>query len=126
MSLANEELDELEDVKRLTGGKCPRVGHLSTGRHSPASDKWGLAVSEFTDREMYLIKRALAIATLAVERATERSHADDADMKALLVKLVEFDVELVMYVREARIALTGELEPAQVLVTPAGTGGRGA
>ena len=33
-------------------------------------------------------------------------------MKALLVKLVESDVELVMYVREARIALTGEPEPA--------------
>jgi hypothetical protein len=64
---------------------------------------------------MHLIKKALAIATLAVERTAERLHSDDANMKALLVKLVESDVELVMYVSEARIALTGEPEPAQML-----------
>ena len=62
-------------------------------------------MAEFTGREMHLIRRALAIATIAVERVTERSHSGDAGMKALLVKLVESDVELVMYVREARIAL---------------------
>jgi len=71
-------------------------------------------VAEFTSREIHLIKRALAIATLAVERATDRSHSGDADMKALLVKLVESDVELVMYVREARIELTREPEPAHL------------
>jgi hypothetical protein len=32
---------------------------------------------KFTGREIHLIKRALAIATLAVERAAERSHPDD-------------------------------------------------
>jgi hypothetical protein len=66
---------------------------------------------KFTGREIHLIKRALAIATLAVERAAERSHPDDADMKSLLLKLVESDVELATYIREARIALTGEPEP---------------
>jgi hypothetical protein len=69
-------------------------------------------VAEFMGREIHLIMKALAIATLAVERTAERLHSDDANMKALLVKLVESDVELVMYVREARIALTGEPEPA--------------
>ena len=44
---------------------------------------WSLAVAEFTSREMHLIKRALAIAALAVERVTERSHSDDANLKAL-------------------------------------------
>ena len=37
-----------------------------------------------------------------------------ADMKALLDKLVESDVELAMYVREARIELTREPEPAHL------------
>ena len=72
-------------------------------------------MAEFTGREMHSIRRALAIATIAVERVTERSHSGDAGMKALLVKLVESDVELVMYAREARIALTREPEPAQAL-----------
>jgi hypothetical protein len=71
-------------------------------------------VAEFMGREMHLIKKALAIATLAVERRAERLRSDDANMKALLIKLVESDVELVMYLREARIALTEEPEPAQM------------
>ena len=89
--------NELEDIDRLPGNA-----------RTQASDIWSLAVAEFTSREMHVIKRALAIAALAVERVTERSHSDDANLKALLIKLVESDVELVMYVREARIALTGE------------------
>ena len=64
---------------------------------------------------MHLIKKALAIAALAVERMTEHSHSDDANLKALLIKLVKSDVELVMYLREARIALAEELAPTQAL-----------
>jgi hypothetical protein len=77
-------------------------------------------MAEFTSREMHVIKRALAIAALAVERVTEGSHSDDANLKALLIKLVKSDVELVMYVREARIALTVELAPAQALSATVG------
>jgi hypothetical protein len=85
---------------------------------------WSLAVAEFTSREMHLIKRALAIAALAVERMTEHSHSDDANSKALLIKLVKSDVELVMYLREARIALAEELAPTQALsATAAGSKG---
>ena len=80
-------------------------------------------MADFTGREMHLIKRALALTTPAVERATERSHSGDADMKALLVKLVESDVELVMYVRETRIAplinsaeITGIIKPNVIAV----------
>jgi len=48
---------------------------------------WSFAVAEFTSREMHVVKRALAIAALAVERVTERSHSDDANLKELLIKL---------------------------------------
>ena len=71
------------------------IGFRGTPAHM-----WSFAVAEFTSREMHLIKRALAIA-----------HSDDANLKALLIKLVKSDVELVMYVREARIALAGQLTP---------------
>ncbi len=54
-----------------------------------ASDMWSLAVSEFTSREIHVIKRALAIAALAVERVTEGSHPEDANLKTLLIKLVK-------------------------------------
>jgi len=70
-------------------------------------------MAEFSDREIHIIKRALAIATLAVERDGERSRSCAADIKLLLTKLVESDVELLMYVREARVALEG-LEPVRV------------
>jgi hypothetical protein len=101
--------NELEDIARLPGNA-----------RTQARDIWSLAVAEFTSREMHVIKRALAIAALAVERVTERSNSDDANLKALLIKLVKSDVELVMYVREARIALTVELAPAQALSATVG------
>ena len=70
-------------------------------------------MAEFSDREFHIMKRALAIATLAVEREGERSCSGAADIKLLLTKLVESDVELLMYVREARVALGG-LEQVRV------------
>jgi hypothetical protein len=97
-------------------------GPLSTGRYSRASDIRSVAVAEFTSREMHLIKRVLATSTLAVERVTEGLHSDDENMKSLLVKLVKSDVELAMYVRKARNALTGESERAQALSATRRTG----
>jgi hypothetical protein len=69
-----------------------------------------LAVVELTDRKLHLVKKALAIATLAIERKPGpfQSRSDQADMKALLDELIESDTELEHYARAAQIAVTGE------------------
>ena len=67
-------------------------------------------MAEFTDRKLHLVKEALAIATLAIERQPGpfQSTSDQADMKALLDELIESDTELEHYARGARIAVTGK------------------
>lgn len=67
-------------------------------------------MAEFEHRELHLVKKALAIATLAIERQPGpfQSTSDQADMKALLDKLIESDTELAFYLRAARVAVTGE------------------
>jgi Xaa-Pro aminopeptidase len=52
----------------------------------------------------------LAIAILAIERqpGTFQSSSDQADMKALLDRLIKSDTELEYYARAARIAVTGQ------------------
>jgi len=66
-------------------------------------------VAEFTDRKLHLVKKALAIATLARKAARSfQSTSDQADMKALLDELIESDTELEHYARAARIAVTGK------------------
>ena len=64
----------------------------------------------FGDRELHLVKKELAIATLAIELRPGpfQSASDQADMKALLDEIIESDVELAYYVRSARIAVTGK------------------
>ena len=67
-------------------------------------------MAEFTGRELHLVKKALAIAVLAIERQPGefQSVSDQSDMKALLDGLIENDTELAHYARAARIAVTGE------------------
>jgi hypothetical protein len=67
-------------------------------------------MAEFTDRQLYLAKKALAIAVLAIERqgGPFQSLSDQADMKAMLDQLIESDRELIYFARAARIAVTGE------------------
>ena len=67
-------------------------------------------MAEFSDREMHLVKKALAIAVLAIERQPGpfQSFSDQADMKAMLDRIIGSDGELAMYVRAAKIAVTGE------------------
>ena len=67
-------------------------------------------MAEFKKRELHLVKKALAIAVLAIERQPGpfQSASDQADMKTLLDHLIESDVELAYYARSARIAVTGE------------------
>ena len=56
------------------------------------------------------MKKAFAIVVLAIERQPGpfQSTSDQADMKALLDRLIVSDVELEHYARAARIAVTGE------------------
>ncbi len=56
------------------------------------------------------MKKALAIAVLAIERqpGPYQSFSDQADMKDLLDQVIESDVELAHYTRAARIAVTGD------------------
>jgi hypothetical protein len=69
-------------------------------------------MAELTERDLQLIKKALAIAVLAIERQPGRfpSKSDQRDMKALLDALIQNDTELEIYARAARIAVTGELD----------------
>ncbi|WP_439496128.1 hypothetical protein [Bosea sp. (in: a-proteobacteria)] len=67
-------------------------------------------MAEFTGRDLHLLKKALSIAVLAIERQPGplQSSSDQSDMKALLDGLIENDTELAHYARAARIAVTGE------------------
>ena len=67
-------------------------------------------MAQFKDRDLHLVKKALAIAVLAIERQPGpfQSSSDQADLKALLDRLIASDVELEHYARAARIAVTGE------------------
>ena len=67
-------------------------------------------MAEFFKRDLHLVKKALAIAVLAIERQPGpfQSTSDQADMKALLDGLIESDTELAHYARAAQIAVTGE------------------
>ncbi len=69
-------------------------------------------MAEFRDRDLHLVKKALAIAVMAIERQPGpfQSSSDQTDMKALLDRLIESDVELEHYARAARIAVTGKPE----------------
>lgn len=70
-----------------------------------------LPMLEFAGRDLHLVKKALAIAMLTIERSPDgpfRSDSDMADMKALLDEMIESDTELAYFTRSAHIALTGK------------------
>lgn len=60
-------------------------------------------------RELHLVKKALAIAVLAIEAKPGpfQSGSDMNDMKALLSDIMKNDDELAHYMRSARIAYFG-------------------
>ena len=66
-------------------------------------------MAEFALRDLHLVKKALAIAILAIERQPGplQSLSDQADMKVLLGAVCG-DEELEHYMRSARIAVTGK------------------
>lgn len=59
-------------------------------------------------RDLHLVKKALAIAVLAIERQRGplQSRSDQHDMKLLLERLVG-DAEMELYTRAAWIAVVG-------------------
>ena len=67
-------------------------------------------MAELVLRDLHLVKKALAIAVLAIERQPGpfQSTSDQSDMKALLDQLLPSDTELAYYLRSARIAVTGK------------------
>jgi hypothetical protein len=67
-------------------------------------------VTTFAGRELHLVKKALAIAVLAIERQPGPFQliSDQADMKAMLDHLISSDTELAHYTHAARIAVTGQ------------------
>lgn len=69
-------------------------------------------MAELTAGELHLIKKALCVALLVSERQTDpfESASDQADMKALLDKLVATDREMAHYTTAARLVLDGGLD----------------
>ena len=74
----------------------------------------------FRDRQLDRVKKALAIATLAIELrpVLSGSNSDHADMKVLLEEITESEVELAYYVIAAQIVITGKPEGAPRLTGP--------
>jgi hypothetical protein len=64
----------------------------------------------FTARELHLLKRALAIAVLAIDLQPDgptKPISDLADMKALIDDIVGSPIESHMYTHAARVVVTG-------------------
>lgn len=69
-----------------------------------------IVMPELDTRDLHLVKKALAIAVLTIQRSPDgpfRSNSDRQDMKDLLDGMIVSDVELEHYARAARIAVTG-------------------
>ena len=69
-------------------------------------------MAEFEARQLHLVKKALAIAALAIDKQDGplKSASDQADMKALLGELIGSETELEHYLRAARIVVLGETD----------------
>lgn len=64
-------------------------------------------MAQIEGRQLHLVKKALAIATLAIEgrEGPFQSASDQADMKLLLGELTGSEAELEHYIRSARIVI---------------------
>ena len=67
---------------------------------------------ELEMRDVHLVKKALAIAALVIQRTPGpfQSASDMSDMKDLLDRMISSDNELAHYARSASIAVTGQPE----------------
>jgi hypothetical protein len=66
-------------------------------------------MAEFTGRDLHLVKKALAMAALAIEEPPGpfQCGSDLSGIKALLDEIIENDGELAYCARAARIAVIG-------------------
>jgi hypothetical protein len=95
-------------VERCSRGNEVGVALADAGLVVTTKD---VRMPELAGRDLHLIKKALALAVLTVERSPEssfRSDNDAGDMKALLERMIESDTELAHYARAAHIAVTGK------------------
>jgi hypothetical protein len=68
------------------------------------------SVAQIEGRQLHLVKKALAIATLTIEQQADgpfRPTSDQADMKELLSALTSSEIELETYIQSARIVIRG-------------------
>jgi hypothetical protein len=89
------------------------VAWFSASRRAKSSPfEYGGIVKLFTDRQLHLVKKALAMATLAVESRPGplESASDQAEMKALLREITQSEVEFQYYSIVAQLAMTEQLE----------------
>ncbi|WP_426387660.1 hypothetical protein [Sphingobium sp. R-21] len=64
----------------------------------------------FESRDLHLVKKALCLSVLVIEKQPEgpfRPDSDLADLKDLADRLLPGDTELALYMRSARLVLNG-------------------
>lgn len=64
----------------------------------------------FESRDLHLVKKALCLSVLVIEKQPEgpfRPDLDLADLKDLADRLLPGDTELALYMRSARLVLNG-------------------
>jgi len=67
-------------------------------------------MAQIDGRQLHLVKKALAIASLAIEDQEDgpfRPTSDQADMKELLSELTGTETELEHYIQSARVVIQG-------------------
>jgi hypothetical protein len=71
-------------------------------------------VKLLTDRQLHLVKKALAMAAFAIELRPDRSQpiSDHTDMKALLSEITGSEVEFEYHFVAVRMAISGKPEDA--------------
>jgi hypothetical protein len=69
-------------------------------------------MAEFHDRDLFLIKKALAIAVLVIEAndGPFQAFSDMTDMKDMMDRLIGSDHDMADVLRAARIQITGRPE----------------
>jgi hypothetical protein len=69
-------------------------------------------MTEFSKSEMHHLTKALAITVEMLEKQPRdiQSFAGLDEMKAILDRLIESDIEREMYSRQARVAITGSAD----------------
>jgi hypothetical protein len=99
---------------------CCEAAGAHRGKAGAVDRTAGGSVTLFTDRQLHLVKKVLATATLAVQLRPGlfRSASDQADIRTLLDEVTEAKVELAFYVIAAQLAVTCQPEEMPRSATP--------